>query len=148
MASVVTYENYNSTDDDLNDLSDLFGSSQGEYLEGEMSDIQDVNALVSSIKSSPLRSLLISPQKNGHKDDSTIPQYLLDNTKRSLHFTDISQYNATSSGYVSNISDISMISPVKGISEDSRKDPLAGSPQVNVLNVAKRNTNLIFVSRC
>lgn len=42
-----------------NDLSDLFSSSQGDIINCELSDIhQDVNDLVSSIKSSPLRNLM------------------------------------------------------------------------------------------
>lgn len=63
-AAAITASIINSTlvnPDDLNDLSDLFDSSQGELLAGELSEIQDVNDLVSAIKSSPLRSLMISP---------------------------------------------------------------------------------------
>ncbi|XP_075590453.1 uncharacterized protein LOC124497616 isoform X2 [Dermatophagoides farinae] len=98
-----------NTDDDLNDFSDLFDSSQREMLECELSEIQDVNDLVSAIKSSPLRSLMISPTKNSTLINEDDHQQRIN--------TDASCYiDAFSSGYqtqpdMSNVS--SFISPIK-----------------------------------
>lgn len=123
----------------MNDLSDLFDSSQGELLEGELSEIQDVNDLVSSIKSSPLRKLLVSPQKTIQVNSQDNMQYLHANpVKRTLQFqvNDENQYNATSSGYLSDItltqSDLSIISPVKTYDEFVEKTSKFGSQQVNI----------------
>nr|XP_046920165.1 myb-like protein A isoform X1 [Dermatophagoides farinae] len=104
-----TVNSTSNTDDDLNDFSDLFDSSQREMLECELSEIQDVNDLVSAIKSSPLRSLMISPTKN-----STL---INDDDHQQRINTDASCYiDAFSSGYqtqpdMSNVS--SFISPIK-----------------------------------
>lgn len=82
-------------------------------LECELSEIQDVNDLVSAIKSSPLRSLMISPTKNptiiNDVDNQQQQQQRID--------TDTSSYiEEFSSGYqtqpdMSNVS--SFISPIK-----------------------------------
>lgn len=82
-------------------------------LECELSEIQDVNDLVSAIKSSPLRSLMISPTKNStiinDVDNQQQQQQRID--------TDTSSYiEEFSSGYqtqpdMSNVS--SFISPIK-----------------------------------
>lgn len=61
--STISPNNLNSIEDDEdglgNDLSDLFSSSQGDIINCELSEIhQDVNDLVSAIKSSPLRNLM------------------------------------------------------------------------------------------
>lgn len=100
-----------NTDDDLNDFSDLFDSSQREMLECELSEIQDVNDLVSAIKSSPLRSLMISPTKN-----STMITDQDDDQRQPNDNDSICYIDAFSSGYqtqpdMSNVS--SFISPIK-----------------------------------
>ena len=107
--------------EEFNDLSDLFSSSQGDILDCELSDIQDVNDLMSSIKSSPLRSLIFSPQKLTEDESPNM-------CKQLSQFIEIETVNFSpmTSGYVStdntiyqaNQSEMSFISPNKTNHED------------------------------
>lgn len=117
----------NEGEDQFNDLSDLFSSSQGDIIDCELSEIQDVNDLVSSIKSSPLRSLMmLSPQKNGQNedDDQKFTQYFIKSPNKCKQHHQIeslqqslenSHYDsAATSGYMSAENEmVSFISPSK-----------------------------------
>lgn len=93
---------------ELNDLSDLFSSSQGDIINCELSEIQDVNDLVSAIKSSPLRSLMLpSPEKlNQMAEDDKLSQLFIDSPQHNNFKTGNSgnghgNYTVASSGYIS-----------------------------------------------
>src|SRR5699024_5097235 len=92
--------------EEFNDLSDLFSSSQGDILDCELSEIQDVNDLVSSIKSSPLRSLMLSPQKlTQMTEDDKLSQFFMESPnkcKMTLQQTmENSNFTAATSGFIS-----------------------------------------------
>lgn len=129
----------NNTDDDF---SDLFDSSQGELLRHELSEIQDVNDLVSAIKSSPLRSL-ITDETNKNSiaeiEDESIGTFLIENENDSNQstrptnstmieqtFTELSydphhRQHIVNQDYLNLTKNLSFISPVKPTTIDPTK---------------------------
>ncbi|UXI18316.1 Dipeptidyl peptidase 9 [Sarcoptes scabiei] len=129
----------NNTDDDF---SDLFDSSQGELLRHELSEIQDVNDLVSAIKSSPLRSL-ITDETNKNSiaeiEDDSIGTFLIENENDSNQstrptnstmieqtFTELSydphhRQHIVNQDYLNLTKNLSFISPVKSTTIDPSK---------------------------
>ena len=110
--------------EEFNDLSDLFSSSQGDILDCELSEIQDVNDLVSSIKSSPLRSLMLSPQKTMQMtDDDKLSHFFIESPNKCKGIQqsmENNEYTDATSGYMSadmtNVQQeemISFLSPAK-----------------------------------
>lgn len=105
-----------------NDLSDLFSSSQGDIINCELSEIQDVNDLVSSIKSSPLRNLM-APDYTGVATSGYLTE-------------DISSINQ----------DLSFLSPNKN--EPHNKKPFVFSPSDVSFCEGVAFIYLIIISSC
>lgn len=104
-----SFVNSTSNNDDDDDFSDLFDSSQGELLRHELPEIQDVNDLVSAIKSSPLRSFLASPEKTGLMDQNQNMTTENDQSQsmQSNNTTTTIPYDISTSGYQSQTDSLS-----------------------------------------
>lgn len=145
-----------NTDDDINDFSDLFDSSQGELLQCELSDVND---LVSAIKSSPLRSLMASPPKTSQmSEEERIAQYLLESpTRRPLQYSttdNVIAYSTGSSGYltqtdISNCQSDMMHSFISPLKTDYSKKFTVYSPEVSAVASIEpsRLSALLFARR-
>ena len=102
LISVNAIEDY-----ELDDFRELFGSNSAELSDCVLSNIHDVENLVSSIKSSPLRSLMegLSPQKispfklPGYDDN--IRRYLIDSPGKKFKLC--VDASASTSGYMSDV---------------------------------------------
>lgn len=105
-----SFVNSTSNNEDDDDFSDLFDSSQGELLRHELPEIQDVNDLVSAIKSSPLRSLMVSPDKvnlmNGEPSITTANDQS-QSMQSTINTTAGISYDASTSGYQSQTDSVS-----------------------------------------